>query len=1091
MAKQHVRVELFYQHTESGVTKFAWHRQADPDDPTASAAYTRDPIGISHGRGPEQGEPTPSSAALTFKGHTHNPEDPAGDLYGLIGLNTPIRVISGDQPVLNDPFDRTSVDSWSGAGALSWLLVGGTVPGDYDVSGGAGIHTHPSANQIHASHVDTGSPDHVVRALWDLSADDITGGSAVVTVRGRVTDGSNYYALNAEYSTGEQVTISLVKRVAGVGAVLAAYGTAINLSGIAGSDLYGELVVEDNRLYGKVWRRFGGVDEPIAYQVTAEDDDLTTGTLAGWGSLRATGNTNASLQARLYDFTAMPGTIRFAGEVADWMPRRAPGGDRWVEVEAGGPLRRLQSPQADVLRSALWREILFGNPLAFWPVNDGPDSAYASSGLPGGAPMSVVTRDWTTAVVQPLDWDLASYGDWLEPIATPATGLVLHATGPVTMDPAATSWAGDFVFVIEPDADATAGALCFFRGVGGLDRTEWILIFQSGQWALIRRPIAGGFPTGDTTVAGGAVAYKDGNLKHARLTMTKNGANVDFEARLNNSVLGSGTTAGWTTLAEAETQTGTPTGRSAIGFVVVWGSSAPPANAANAAVVGRSGELVGDRLARLFAEEGIAFELVGSALDTEAAGPQLIDTLAANASACEAVDMGLLHDTRHQVGCTYRTRVSLYNQVPVTLDVEAGGEVAPPLEPSIGDLGVVNDVTVKRVNGASARSVAESGPLNVNPPHVDRQGVGRYAVDVTVNADRDAQLQGLADWRRQRGTVKAVRYPKVTVKYGALAADGKATLAAAVDRLRIGDRVDLAAAEPTGVMQLVPGYAETVGATVAERSVTISGTPANVYDVGVYNVDARYDSAYSTTAASFVAGTDTALSVAVESGRALWVAPTSANAMASFPFDINVAGARLTVRTVGQILNSNPFFESDVALWGANGGATIAHSTAQAHEGTGSMLITPDGVTATTGAEQSQAGAAVTTPGADYLIVGWLRAVGALADVRMAVNWYQADETTFVSSSLPAPIALSAGVWTAYAAVVTAPALGARARLRVRLGSTPTAAVYADECMLIPVSSYSASPQTFTVAQAVVNGITKTIPAGAQVRLWSPRRYGL
>jgi hypothetical protein len=921
VAKQHVRVELFYEHTENGVTKHAWHNQADPDDATASAAYARDAIAISHGRGPEQGEPTPSSAALTFKGHTHNPENPASDLYGLIGLNTPIRVTTGTGPALNDTFTRSTTNGWGGTGALSWTLSGGTNPDDWDVNGSEGTITHTDANVLRYSTVDTGDTDHRVRVIFDTSATDITGAGASVWLVARFTDTSNYYAALISIATNEVMTVALYKRVAGTLTQVAAPVAVADTGGDATFDMYGELYIEGNRLYASCWRRFAG-DEPLAWMVSGEDDDLTTGTAAGVTGRRETGNTNANLQLRFHEFTAVPGTIRFCGEVADWRPRRAPGGDRWVEVEAGDPLLRLQAPQADALRSALWREILFGGPVEFWPITDGADAPYAASALPGGTPLSLVSRDFLTAALVPLDWEPVTYNAWVEPIATPAANTQLTFIGAISMG-AATEWAFDFAFTATADVAASGGAIVLLQNDGKRTTSEplieWVLAFVNGEWELDHRIWTGPASVVTTVVGGAAVSYQDGRVHYARVTTVRDGADVDWEVWLDGISLGSGTdTLDWDPLTVFQGATGTDTGQTSMGFAVAWDTATPPFNAFNAAVVGRSGELVGDRLARLFDEEDIAFELVGDAADTEAAGPQLIDTLASNAAACEAVDMGLLHGTRHQVGVTYRTRVSLYgpNQTAVTLDVDAGGEVAPPLEPVIGSLGVVNDVTVKRPNGSSARSVAESGPLNVNPPHLDREGVGRYPVDPPVNPDSDDQLQGLADWRRYRGTIKAVRYPQVTVNYGALAADTKTALAAAVTRLRIGDRVDLDNAEPTGVMQIVPGYSETIGPVVAEHEVSLNGTPANVYEAGVYNAaESRYDSAYSTTAAQITTGTSTSLSVAVETGRGLWV---TGSGSPQFPIDLNLLGARVRVTAISGASSPQTFTISTTVVNGIN-----------------------------------------------------------------------------------------------------------------------------------------------------------------------------
>lgn len=324
MTTQHVRVELHRDTVDVGVTQTRWTVERDPDDITASIAYSRDPIEIEHGRAPEQGEPTPSSAALTFKGHDYSPENPASALYGLIGLNTPLRISTGEQPALETTFDYVAATGWAGTGALSWVLSGGTVPGDYSVNGNEGVITHPDVNVLRYATVDTGDTDGRVRVTFDLSAADLTGAGASVWILGRFADVSNYYAAMIIYDVTEVATLRLFKRVLGVLTPISD-PVAIAETGVGGGgfDLIGELYVEGNRLYASCWRRLVG-SEPLVWMVSAEDGDLTNGTRAGVTCRRENSNTNANLAMRFFDFAAIPGTIRFSGEIADYRPRSSP-----------------------------------------------------------------------------------------------------------------------------------------------------------------------------------------------------------------------------------------------------------------------------------------------------------------------------------------------------------------------------------------------------------------------------------------------------------------------------------------------------------------------------------------------------------------------------------------------------------------------------------------------------------------------------------------------------------------------------------------------------------------------------------------------
>lgn len=908
MARHYQRVELFHQWVESGVTKFAWQ------DVTADV-YNRQDIQINPPRGDEQGGTVTATAGLHLKTHRYNPKNAASDLYGLIGLNTPLRISSGDGPVQQTTFDYTAASGWAGTGALSWTLSGGTVPDDYSVNGNEGVIAHPNTNTLRYATVDTGDVDHRVRVVFDTSVADFTGAGVSVWVLGRFTDVNNYYAALVSYNTSEVATVALYKRVAGVLTQIAAPVAVANTGpGGGGNDMIAELYVEANRLYASCWRRFAG-NEPLTWMVAAEDDDLTTGTRGGVTGRRETGNTNNDLALRFFDFAAVPGTIRFAGEVESWQPRRRRGADKdkWVEVTAYDVWNRVDQSKSP-LRSALWRENLFGAPLAFWPVNDGSTATTAASALPGGQPMTIDPD---------AQWEPREVVAWVEPLMTPAAGTFLTLIGPVRQPATATEWSGDFVFAVDPTAE-DADLVCVWTGAGegtpGSPRVEWWLTAAAIElddfvtYELFVQQWDGTFSPPTVSLIDGTIAVKDGRVHHFRVVTDNNGANTDWELFIDNTSLGSGTTAAaWDPVDHVFFDFGTIDQQMSAGMVAVWGTASPPANAANAAVVGRSGELVGDRLARLFAEEGIAFELVGASADTEPAGPQLIDTLAANAQACEDVDMGLLFGSRHQVGMTYRTRKNLYHQTPVELDF-AAGELSDPLDPAVDTRGVVNDVTVSRPGGSSARSVAETGPLNVNPRHTDPQGVGRYDVAPQVNADTDAQLQGLADWRRFRGTQDVARYPQVPVDLDGLALHHKTALVRALVRMRLGDRLDILNLEGEPVAQLVPGYTETI--SLVRRLLTFNAVPAAVYDVGIFNDPAsKYDSAYSTTAAQITTGTSTSLSVAVEAGRTLWLIGSGSP---QFPIDINLLGARVRVTAIAGAASPQTFTIDAIVVNGIN-----------------------------------------------------------------------------------------------------------------------------------------------------------------------------
>jgi len=900
MAKQQVRVELYYDNAWQNVT---------------SDVYTRNPIQITRGRSDEQSEAVPCTATLTFDNRdgTYNPRNPSSSLYGKIGRNTPLRISNGTHPALEDNFNRSVTNGWTG-GSFTWTLSGGTVPDDYDIDGAEGTHTHPSANVLHFSIADSGESNHRVRAEV-LLVTTPTGASVSAWLVCRFTDTNNFYTAFLVQDTSDDVTLAIYKRVGGVFTQLTSPVQVFNSVGGSFPDLTAELYCEGNRIYARAWDTLqdSGTRNLEPAWISVVDDSLPTGNGVGLASRRETGNTNSNLVVQFPSFLAVPGTIRFTGEVASWTPRRAIKGDAWTDVTASGILRRLEQG-AKPLRSALWREVLFNDPVAFWTLTEGESATSLASALPGGTPMNVSSADFAGTPLTP-QWTLTSYGDWLEPLPTPPLEARLLYSGRFDMSTSVTEWAGDYVFVLSPDITASGGTAITFLGTGTVysdsdPRVDWQLLIGGSSWQLTRFRWTFTNPTA-TNIGSGSLASNTGDILHARLTTVRDGADVDWNVLVNNSSVGSGTatSSDWETLTGVEAIVGaTDAGSAAVGFIVVWDTASPPANAANAAVVGRSGELAGDRLSRLCDEEGIEFSLVGTSSDTEAMGPQLIDTLVANLQDCETVDMGILYEPRHQLGVEYRTRTDLYNQVAaLTMDFDAA-EVAPPLEPVIDDLSVRNDITVERPNGSSARSIKETGALSTQTPP---DGVGLYDIALTINVDSDAQLAPIAEWRLSLGTVDEIRYPRATVDLDAVPA-----LEPSASRLDIGDLVVIENPPdvPDDASLLVPGYVETIGSH--RRTIVLNNLPATPYDVGVYNDSGtRYDSAYSTTAAQITTGTSTSLSVAIEAGRSLWV---TGSGSPQFPFDIDLNGAQVTVTAISGASSPQTFTISSTVANGVN-----------------------------------------------------------------------------------------------------------------------------------------------------------------------------
>jgi hypothetical protein len=145
------------------------------------------------------------------------------------------------------------------------------------------------------------------------------------------------------------------------------------------------------------------------------------------------------------------------------------------------------------------------------------------------------------------------------------------------------------------------------------------------------------------------------------------------------------------------------------------------------------------------------------------------------------------------------------------------------------------------------------------------------------------------------------------------------------------------------------------------------------------------------------------------------------------------------------VLNTNPYFETDASGWLALGGS-VARSTDFAHEGTASLKLTPDGVTATAIGYVAPADAPAVTVGASYIGTGWLYSPVGYATVNVAIDWLTSSNT-LITTTQGTISALPAGAWTFYTVSAAAPATSAKGSFKVRLPGTPASSVllYADE----------------------------------------------
>lgn len=492
-----------------------------------------------------------------------------------------------------------------------------------------------------------------------------------------------------------------------------------------------------------------------------------------------------------------------------------------------------------------------------------------------------------------------------------------------------------------------------------------------------------------------------------------------------------------------------------------------------------NGEKAGQRIQRLCGEEGIAFDAIGDLTDSVALGGQSRLNALELIREAELADGGMLYENLAVLGLGYRTRTALLNQdAQLTLNYTGFNlsEIPKPVE---DDRYVQNKVTVT-VAGVSQTYELTEGRLSTQLPPA---GAGIYGEDVTLNLESKNDALDQAAWRVHLGTVDEPRYPQISVNLAHSSFVNNPALKQAVLGLRQGDRILVqnppSWLPPGDIDQLILGFEEQI--THFEHRVTFICAPASPYTVGVLDdADARIDTDGSELAAD-AASSATTLSVATTSGP-LWTADP-----ADAPFDLRIGGEVVTATVVGQVLNTNPDFETDLSAWGPTNG-TLTRTDGAAKFGTWSGLLTSGA-----GADpRAESGQWPVTAGAQYRASAWLHAPQPLPlGVQVLTYWFDAG-AAFISATDADSGVPTTGAWESWSGIVTAPVNAVTASVLFQITGTPGAGfeLYGDRVTLVPVTSYSTSPQTLTVTRSV-NGVTKAQTVGTDVRLAYPTYLAL
>ena len=819
---------------------------------------------------------------------------------------------------------------------------------------------------------------------------------------------------------------------------------------------------------------------------------------------------------------------RFTGRI-DSMTGRYPGGNRdaTMQITAVGTLGTL-GRGSDPLHSPLYRAMLGISegdfqPIAYWSMEAGSGATQFDSSFSDQPPALVyggVSAGAYSGIVGSEALPVLSDGGQIAAVLPSYTDTGIWQIQFTIMIPSSGFSANAALAIVEmlPGHPTSQVVISYIQATSALR----IACFNSAGTVLDSADLPGIWNR-DTPYQAAISDYTLFGDHYTALSLFDTSGTLVFQATAIPDGLGTGSP------GQPYQFTGYATSVSSgwsMGHVALYTAdvlSAPNVGPNAQAAGGYVGELAGDRLVRLFREEGIAFELVGDADDTEAMGPQLIDTLLANARDCENTDAGLMHDNGTDGAVVYVTRASLYNKSAGIAVVQ--GSLEPNLEPIWDNQYTANDVTSSRTDGGSSHVADED--------HVARVGA-RYKDSRTPNVETDDQLRNDASWAVHIGTAPGARYNSVGINLrnpdGALLADSVADHA-------IGDRLTVAttALPPQhidGIDGLTVGWTELLDSDTWKFRANL--VPYSPYEVAVYDdTAARYDSQYTYTIEDLDT-TETTIDVVTREGKLPWI--TSAAFASRFPLDAGVGGEKLSVTAIAA-LASDAYGRTVSNGWGtADSGQTYTVS------GTAADYAVAAGVATQSNTAVNSLHSAVLDVGSTDVDFTWDcrlaigSASGAEARHWLAGRWADANNYYLVVLALntSAAITLAAGkrvagvlsFLTSGATIATGHAGGETYRVRLQVMGTSIRArawlssdaepsiwhAETTDSSLTSGTSIAAlsrletgntntlpisfvfdnltllTPQRWTVARSR-NSVVKSHTSGAKVSLWDPAVY--
>ncbi len=605
-------------------------------------------------------------------------------------------------------------------------------------------------------------------------------------------------------------------------------------------------------------------------------------------------------------------TTRFQGYTYSLRPEWDQTGNYAVtRVQAAGVSRRLQLG-APELKSPLYRAFTRAdNVVGYWPMEDEAGSTVLRSGLSNGKDLRF------------NGLTLADYSGIIGSAPLPVFTSSGRMSGPVTHTFAG-NWEVDFLLYVDA---IPAGDTAVLRiHTKGSEVVRWEIVLVGGSSTTMR--IDGYLNNATTTVTdSGAMGTTVGIPLSCRFMAKQNGTTTDYQlvvfpATLGTGAVNSGSVASTTVGNVSEISNLAAAGMvdTTLGHIVVLDDydSAFPDEALVAYGLASAYYETARRRANGLADEEQVEWVQESTTSVEYMGPQGRKSLMDLLRECEQVDGGILWDG-YGPGLNWKSLQDIVSQgAALTL---ATTDLVPPFGPEDDDQGVVNRMTVTKLDGAASTYEDSTGPMGTG-------AIGFYESSVSgLNNLYEERARDYAAWYVHLGTVEGYRFPQISIDLRRIPSKASAWMATDPgSRITISSINDWVSQLPNGDIDVVMfGYTETLSRF--EWSVTMNCAPWTPYEVALMDdASDTYDTraGWLDTDGSSVNGVHsagaTSLSVATTSGQPLWT--TSSNYL---PVYISVGGYRVQLTAVSGSSSPQTFTVSalpaalaggeDVTLW--------------------------------------------------------------------------------------------------------------------------------------------------------------------------------